>query len=46
VRVERPDQIGPALDAALADDKPFLIDLVLTDEVDEVAGHGHVRCGQ
>jgi benzoylformate decarboxylase len=43
VRVERPDQIGPALDAALADDKPFLIDLVLTDEV---AGHGHVRCGQ
>jgi thiamine pyrophosphate-dependent acetolactate synthase large subunit-like protein len=43
VRVERPDQIGPALDAALADDKPFLIDLVLTDEV---TGHGHVRCGQ
>jgi len=26
-----PNQIGPALDAALADDKPFLIDLVLTD---------------
>jgi len=43
VRVERPEEIGPALDAALADDSPFLIDLVLTDEV---AGHGHVRCGQ
>jgi benzoylformate decarboxylase len=43
VRVERPEDIGPALDAALADDSPFLIDLVLTDEV---AGHGHVRCGQ
>ncbi len=43
VRVEKPEEIGPALDAALADDSPFLIDLVLTDEV---AGHGHVRCGQ
>jgi benzoylformate decarboxylase len=43
VRVERPEEIGPALDAALADDSPFLIDLVLTDEV---AGHGHIRCGQ
>lgn len=43
VRVERPEEIGPALDAALADDSPFLIDLVLTDEV---TGHGHVRCGQ
>jgi benzoylformate decarboxylase len=43
VRVERPEEIGPALDAMLADDSPFLIDLVLTDEV---AGHGHVRCGQ
>jgi thiamine pyrophosphate-dependent acetolactate synthase large subunit-like protein len=43
VRVERPEEIGPALDAALADDSPFLIDLVLADEV---AGHGHVRCGQ
>jgi len=43
VRVERPEEIGPALDAALADDSPYLIDLVLTDEV---AGHGHVRCGQ
>jgi len=32
-----------ALDRALADDRPFLIDLVLSDEV---AGHGHVRCGQ
>jgi benzoylformate decarboxylase len=29
VRVERPAEIAPALDRALADDKPFLIDLVL-----------------
>jgi len=33
VRVERPDQIAPALDRALADDQPFLIDLVLTAEL-------------
>jgi benzoylformate decarboxylase len=43
VRVDSPEQIGPALDRMLADDAPFLVDLVLTDEV---AGHGHVRCGQ
>jgi benzoylformate decarboxylase len=29
VRVETPQQIAPALDRALADDRPFLIDLVL-----------------
>lgn len=29
VRVERVDQIAPAIDRMLADDKPFLIDLVL-----------------
>ena len=29
VRVERPEQIAPSLDRALADDRPFLIDLVL-----------------
>jgi benzoylformate decarboxylase len=40
-RVERPEQIGGALDAALADDAPFLIDLVLSDAV---PGHvAHVR---
>jgi thiamine pyrophosphate-dependent acetolactate synthase large subunit-like protein len=33
VRVERPDQIAPALDRALADDQPFLIDLMLTAEL-------------
>ncbi|MEZ5785367.1 MAG: thiamine pyrophosphate-binding protein [Xanthobacteraceae bacterium] len=33
VRVERPEQIAPALDRALADDRPFLIDLVLTAEL-------------
>jgi thiamine pyrophosphate-dependent acetolactate synthase large subunit-like protein len=32
VRVERPDDIAPALDRALSDDKPFLIDLVLSAE--------------
>jgi benzoylformate decarboxylase len=33
VRVERPEQIGPAIHQALADDEPFLIDLVITNEV-------------
>jgi benzoylformate decarboxylase len=33
VRVERPTEIAPALDRALADDRPFLIDLVLTSEL-------------
>jgi benzoylformate decarboxylase len=44
VRVESPNEIGPALDRALADDRPFLIDLVLSDEV---PGHPtHCVCGQ
>jgi benzoylformate decarboxylase len=30
VRIERPEEIAPALDRALADDRPFLIDLVLS----------------
>jgi thiamine pyrophosphate-dependent acetolactate synthase large subunit-like protein len=33
VRVERPGQIGSALDRALADEKPFLIDLVLSNDL-------------
>lgn len=33
VRVETPEQIGPAIRRALADDAPFLIDLVITSEV-------------
>jgi thiamine pyrophosphate-dependent acetolactate synthase large subunit-like protein len=33
VRVETPEQIGPAIRQALADDDPFLIDLVITSEV-------------
>jgi benzoylformate decarboxylase len=37
-RVDRPEQIGPALDRMFADARPFLIDLVLTDDV---PGHGH-----
>ena len=32
-RVERPEDIAPALNRALADDKPFLIDLVLGSEL-------------
>ena len=43
VRVERPEQVGPAIDKALATDGPFLIDLVLSDEI---PGHAHIRCGQ
>jgi thiamine pyrophosphate-dependent acetolactate synthase large subunit-like protein len=33
VRVETPEQIEPAIRMALADDEPFLIDLVITNEV-------------
>ncbi|MEJ2229375.1 MAG: thiamine pyrophosphate-binding protein [Alphaproteobacteria bacterium] len=33
VRVERPEEIAPALDKALADDRPFLIDLVLSGDL-------------
>ncbi|GAB4029191.1 thiamine pyrophosphate-binding protein [Spirosoma gilvum] len=29
VRVEKPEEIGPAIERMMADDKPFLIDLVL-----------------
>lgn len=29
IRVEKPEEVVPAIEAALADDKPFLIDLVL-----------------
>jgi benzoylformate decarboxylase len=44
VRVEDAKDIDAAIDRALADDKPFLIDLVVTDEV---PGHPvHCVCGQ
>ncbi|MBV9691941.1 MAG: thiamine pyrophosphate-binding protein [Ktedonobacteraceae bacterium] len=33
VRVETPQQIGPAVRQALADDEPFLIDLVISNDV-------------
>jgi benzoylformate decarboxylase len=33
LKVERPDQIGPAIQQALAHDGPFLIDLVVTSQV-------------
>lgn len=44
VRVEKPDEIGPAITRMLSDDEPFLIDLVL-----EGLAHPNlvsVRCGQ
>jgi thiamine pyrophosphate-dependent acetolactate synthase large subunit-like protein len=44
VRVERPEQIVPAIDAMLGHNGPFLIDLVLEGDVKpELVG---VRCGQ
>jgi benzoylformate decarboxylase len=44
LRVETPDQIGPAIDAMLADDRPFLIELVISSEV---PGHEkHMKSGQ
>ena len=38
-RVERPDEIETALEMALADNEPFLIDLVLTDELPDHVVH-------
>lgn len=44
VRVETPEQIGPAIEQALAHAGPFLIDVVLEGNVHpEMIG---VRCGQ
>lgn len=46
-RVETSDQIGPALERALADDRPFLIDLVVSNEVaHDVERAKHKRAGQ
>jgi benzoylformate decarboxylase len=33
LRVEKPEEIGPAIDRMLADDKPFLIDLVIKGDI-------------
>ncbi len=33
VRVEKPAEIGPAIQQALAHDGPFLIDLIITSQV-------------
>jgi len=47
VRVSRREDIGPALDAALADDRPFLIDLVVHNDVkQDIARAKHARAGQ
>ena len=47
VRVSDRSQIGPALDAAFADDRPFLIDLVVhNDVVQDVARGKHLKAGQ
>ncbi len=44
VRVERSEQIAPAIREALNHDGPFLIDLVITNEV---PNHPvHIKCGQ
>lgn len=44
VLVEKPEEIGPAIDLMLADNKPFLIDLVLEGDIHpEMIG---VKCGQ
>jgi benzoylformate decarboxylase len=44
MRVERPDQVGPAIERALGHDGPFLIDLVITDEVP--SHFVYPKCGQ
>lgn len=43
-RVETPEQIGPAIERALAHQGPYLIDLVLTNEVAE--SNIGCKCGQ
>jgi thiamine pyrophosphate-dependent acetolactate synthase large subunit-like protein len=43
MRVERAEQIIPALHMALADDEPFLIDLVLSSEIPEHIRHKVVQ---
>ena len=44
LRVEKPEEIAPALDKALSTDGPFLIDLVITNDV---PGHKvGCKCGQ
>ena len=43
-RVETPDQIGPAIQQALAHDGPFLIDLVVTNHVP--GAKINCKCGQ
>ncbi len=41
------DEVGPALDAAFAHDGPFLIDLVVSNEVAHDVAHAkHLRAGQ
>jgi len=46
-RVETADQIGPALERAFADDGPFLIDLVVSNEVQhDISRAKHLRAGQ
>ncbi|MEO8108335.1 MAG: thiamine pyrophosphate-dependent enzyme, partial [Actinomycetes bacterium] len=46
-RIETREQIGPALDRALADDRPFLIDLVVHNDVrTDVARAKHLTSGQ
>lgn len=47
IRVATRDEIGPALDAALADDRPFLIDLVVHNDVQQdIARAKHLKAGQ
>ena len=44
VRVRTPDQVGPAIRKALDHDGPFLIDLVITNDVPE--SKKGCKCGQ
>ncbi len=44
VRVEKPEEVGPAIRQALADDGPFLIDLVITNHVP--GSKINCKCGQ
>jgi benzoylformate decarboxylase len=44
IRVERPEQVGPAIRQVLAEDGPFLIDLIVTSHVP--GAKMNCKCGQ
>ena len=46
IRVETPDEIGPAWDAALAADRPVVLEAITDPEIAAAAAAHHLRAGQ